>query len=71
VIGLLILVVYYEALSFGEQLAKRELLTPWIGLWLPFAALAAGSVWLFLHRLRGGRPRRPPERAPAEVRTAR
>jgi lipopolysaccharide export system permease protein len=71
VIGLLILVVYYEALSFGEQLAKRELLSPWIGLWLPFAALAAGSAWLFLHRLRGGRPRRPPERAAAEVRTAR
>ena len=60
VIGLLVLVVYYEALSFGEQLAKRELLSPWIGLWLPFAALAAGSVWLFLHRLRGGRPRRRP-----------
>jgi lipopolysaccharide export system permease protein len=58
VLGLLILVVYYEALSFGEQLAKRELLSPWLGLWLPFAALAAGSLWLFLHRLRGGRPRR-------------
>ena len=37
VIGLLILVVYYEALSFGEALAKRELLAPWLGLWLPFA----------------------------------
>jgi lipopolysaccharide export system permease protein len=58
VVGLLILVVYYEALSFGEQLAKRELLTPWIGVWVPFALLAAGSLWLFLHRLRGGRPRR-------------
>lgn len=58
VIGLLVLVVYYEALSFGEQLAKRELLTPWIGVWVPFALLAAGSLWLFLHRLRGGRPRR-------------
>jgi lipopolysaccharide export system permease protein len=58
VIGLLVLVVYYEALSFGEQLAKRELLTPWIGLWLPFVLLAAGSLWLFLDRLRGGRRRR-------------
>jgi lipopolysaccharide export system permease protein len=66
VVGLLILVVYYEALSFGEQLAKRELLSPWIGLWLPFALLAAGALWLFLHRLRGGRParRHPPAPAP-------
>jgi lipopolysaccharide export system permease protein len=58
VIGLLVLVVYYEALSFGEALAKRELLSPWIALWLPFGLLAAGSVWLFLRRLRGTGRRR-------------
>jgi lipopolysaccharide export system permease protein len=58
VLGLLVLVVYYEALSFGEQLAKRELLTPWLGLWLPFGLLALGSLWLFLRTLRGGRARR-------------
>jgi lipopolysaccharide export system permease protein len=55
VVGLLILVVYYEALSFGEALAKRELLAPWIGLWLPFVALACGSGWLFLRTLLGSR----------------
>ena len=67
VIGLLILVVYYEALSFGEQLAKRELLTPWLGLWLPFALLAAGSVWLFLRAAarRPAAPRRPRARRPS------
>jgi lipopolysaccharide export system permease protein len=55
VIGLLVLVVYYEALSFGEALAKRELLAPWIGLWLPFLALAGGTGWLFLRTLTGAR----------------
>ena len=55
VFGLLILVVYYEALSFGEALAKRELLAPWLGLWLPFVALAGGSGWLFLRTLLGSR----------------
>jgi len=57
-LGLLILVVYYETLNFGEALAKRELLEAWIGLWLPFVALAAGAGWLFLGSLVNGRPRR-------------
>ncbi len=57
-IGLLILVVYYQALNFGEALAKRELLAPSIGLWLPFLALVAGAGWLFLRGLPGARPRR-------------
>ena len=55
-IGLLILIVYYEALNFGEALAKRELLAAGIGLWLPFLALAAGAGWLFLRSLRGAAP---------------
>jgi lipopolysaccharide export system permease protein len=55
VIGLLILVVYYQALSFGEALAKRELLGPELGLWLPFLALAVGTGWLFLRALTGAR----------------
>ena len=54
-IGLLVLVVYYEALNFGEALAKRELLAAWIGLWLPFLVLAAGAGWLFLRTLAGAR----------------
>jgi lipopolysaccharide export system permease protein len=58
VIGLLILVVYYEALSFGEALAKRELLAPELGLWLPFLALALGTGWLFRRSLTGARPAR-------------
>jgi lipopolysaccharide export system permease protein len=57
-IGLLILVMYYQALNFGEALAKRDLMAAGIGLWLPFVALAAGAGWLFLRHLLRGRPRR-------------
>jgi lipopolysaccharide export system permease protein len=56
-IGLLILIVYYEALNFGEALAKRELLAAGIGLWLPFLALAGVAGWLLLGHLRVARPR--------------
>ena len=57
-VGLLILIVYYEGLNFGGAMAKRELLLPEIGLWLPFALLLAGT-WYLLHRAFRGRRRRP------------
>jgi lipopolysaccharide export system permease protein len=56
--GLLILILYYEALNFGEALAKHGQVTPWIGLWLPFLALAAGAGWLCLQPWLARRPRR-------------
>lgn len=46
-IGLFVLIVYHEALSFGDAMAKRDLLEPMIGLWLPFAIFALGSVYVF------------------------
>jgi lipopolysaccharide export system permease protein len=58
IIGLLVLVVYNQAVDFGEALAKRDLLSPLISVWLPFLAFAAGSAWLF-RRSAGGRPLLP------------
>ena len=52
VVGLLILIVYYETLNFGDSMAKRELLAPQLGLWLPFVLLLLGTGWLLLHTLR-------------------
>lgn len=46
-IGLLILVVYYETLSFGDSLVKHETLSPWIALWLPFCILAVVTSCLY------------------------
>jgi lipopolysaccharide export system permease protein len=56
VVGLLILIVYYETLNFGDAMAKRDLLAPMFGLWLPFALLLGGVCHLLLRALRGQRP---------------
>jgi lipopolysaccharide export system permease protein len=67
VVGLLILIVYYEALNFGGALAKRELLVPAIGVWLPFMLLLAGTWHLLRRALRGRRPARPGRALPLEA----
>ena len=56
VIGLLLLIVYYEALNFGDAMAKRDLLAPELGLWLPFALLLLGVAYLLIRALLGQRP---------------
>ena len=45
-LGLLILIAYHELLAQGDAAASRELVAPWIGLWLPFAVFALGSACL-------------------------
>ena len=55
-IGLLLLIVYYEALNFGDAMAKRDLLAPEFGLWLPFIALLLGVSYLLVRALLGQRP---------------
>lgn len=47
VIGLIILAVYNNLLRFGEALADDGLVSPWIGIWAPVAALATLSFGLF------------------------
>lgn len=49
-LGLLILVVFKKVLNFGETFADKDLISPWIGIWLPFTifALCAG---LLSHRV--------------------
>jgi lipopolysaccharide export system permease protein len=58
VVGLLILIVYHEALSFGESLAKRDLISPWLGLGAPYLLLLIGTGWMYL-RVGAGRPLLP------------
>jgi lipopolysaccharide export system permease protein len=47
VIGLIVLALYNNLLRFGEALADDGVVSPWVGLWLPLAALAACSFALF------------------------
>lgn len=55
IVGLLVLIVYHEALNFGEAMAKRDLLAPLLGLWLPFALLTIATAYLFARALLGRR----------------
>ncbi len=47
VIGMLILVVYEKVVKFGESMADLGHVTPWFGLWLPFAVFAMGAMYLW------------------------
>ncbi len=47
VIGLLTLIVYQKVLQFGGSMAGLGHLSPYLGLWLPFAVFAAASGTLF------------------------
>jgi lipopolysaccharide export system permease protein len=46
-VGLLILVVYEKTVKFGETMADVGHVTPWLGLWFPFAVLATAGAFLF------------------------
>ena len=45
--GLVLLIVYNEALEFGESLVKREQAPAWLAIWFPFALLASAAVLAF------------------------
>jgi lipopolysaccharide export system permease protein len=66
-IGLAILIVYYETLSFGEALVKDGMLAPAIALWLPFLCLAGGTACLYARASLGRWPKlhRPRRWSPA------
>jgi lipopolysaccharide export system permease protein len=56
-IGLAILIVYYETLSFGEALVKNGMLSSLVALWLPFLCLAGGTACLYWRAALGRWPR--------------
>jgi lipopolysaccharide export system permease protein len=56
-VGLAILIVYYETLSFGESLVKNGMLSPAVALWLPFLCLAGGTACLYARASLGRWPR--------------
>jgi lipopolysaccharide export system permease protein len=46
VVGLVLLLTYNQVLHFGESLADDGKLSPWLGLWVPFAAFGTLGVVL-------------------------
>jgi lipopolysaccharide export system permease protein len=63
-VGLAILIVYYEALSFGDALVKDGMLSPLVALWLPFLVLAGGTACLYVRAALGRWPRLLPRARP-------
>jgi lipopolysaccharide export system permease protein len=45
--GLLLVIIYFQVIGFGEALTKREVLPAAVALWLPFAVFAGIALWLF------------------------
>jgi len=56
-VGLAVLIVYYETLSFGDALVKDGMLSPLVALWLPFLGLAGGTFCLYARAALGRWPR--------------
>jgi lipopolysaccharide export system permease protein len=50
--GILILVAYNQLLSIGKSLSSLDTVSPLVGQWLPLAALALGSGYLFYRSAR-------------------
>lgn len=46
-VGIGIIVIYHHVLQFGEEFVDDGVLSPVVGLWAPFFALFAFSLWLF------------------------
>jgi lipopolysaccharide export system permease protein len=47
VVGIAILIVYYQALNFGRDMAENGRLSSFAGLWIPFFLFSLGSTYLF------------------------
>ena len=60
-IGIVVLVSYFEVVQLGQSLVEEGLAPPLLALWLPFAAFAVPSIWLFreAHRRVGQDPLGP------------
>ncbi len=47
VAGIALLILYYQALQFGQQMVENGRLSSILGLWLPFLVFALGSTYAF------------------------
>ena len=48
VVGLAVLIAFHQVLQLGEALADNNKIPIWLGLWLPFALFALGSLAMFV-----------------------
>ena len=48
VVGLAMLIAFYQIIQVGESLADNNKLPSWLGLWVPYAVFALVSMFLFV-----------------------
>lgn len=47
VVGIAILIVYYQMLNFGKDMAENGRVSSFVALWVPFLVFSMGSTYLF------------------------
>jgi lipopolysaccharide export system permease protein len=47
VVGIAILIVYYQALNFGRDMAENGRASSFVALWVPFLVFSLGSLYMF------------------------
>jgi lipopolysaccharide export system permease protein len=47
VVGIAILIVYYQVLNFGKDMAENGRLSSFVALWVPFLMFSLGSLYMF------------------------
>ena len=47
VVGIAILIVYYQMLNFGKDMAENGRVSTFVALWVPFLVFSLGSTYLF------------------------
>ena len=47
IVGIAILIIYYQALQFGKDMAENGRLSSFVALWVPFLVFALGSLYMF------------------------
>jgi LPS export ABC transporter permease LptF/LPS export ABC transporter permease LptG len=69
VLGVVVVLLYWMPLSFGESIAKGGRVPPWVAAWLPNVVVGTVGLLLFLWRRRAGdRPIRIPLPLPRRTR---
>jgi lipopolysaccharide export system permease protein len=47
VVGIAILIVYYQVLNFGKDMAENGRFSSFVALWVPFLVFSLGSTYMF------------------------
>lgn len=47
IVGIAILIIYYQVLNFGKDMAENGRMSSFVALWIPFLVFSLGSLYMF------------------------